>query len=81
MPNAPNPGPRGRHTALRSPTVFWVAVVACTVVIRPDLMPNLSFTTWEVSTRKSNGSLGLWHIRHVFWGNDTSQGLGWRLRL
>jgi hypothetical protein len=27
-------------------TVFCVAVVACTVVMRPSLMPNLSFTTW-----------------------------------
>src|SRR5215475_13687893 len=26
-------------------TVFWVAVIACTVVIRPSTMPNLSCTT------------------------------------
>ena len=26
-------------------TVFWVAVVACTVVIRPSTIPKLSFST------------------------------------
>lgn len=28
-------------------TVFWVAVDACTVVIRPSSMPNFSCTTWK----------------------------------
>src|SRR3954464_14194174 len=33
-------------------TVFWVAVVACTVVIRPRLMPQLSFTTLAIGARQ-----------------------------
>ena len=35
-----------RQSLLEGPsTVFWVAVVACTVVRRPSTMPNLSCTT------------------------------------
>ena len=33
-------------------TVFWVAVAACTVVIRPRLMPNLSFSTLATGARQ-----------------------------
>ena len=36
------------HTFLEGPsTVFCVAVVAWTVVIKPSLMPNLSLMTWR----------------------------------
>lgn len=35
-----------RQSLLEGPsTVFWVAVVAWTVVMRPSTMPNLSFIT------------------------------------
>ncbi|GIL66019.1 hypothetical protein Vafri_19657, partial [Volvox africanus] len=33
-------------------TVFWVAVVACTVVIRPSLMPNLALITFASGARQ-----------------------------
>ena len=33
-------------------TVFWVAVVACTVVIRPRLMPHLSCSTLATGARQ-----------------------------
>src|SRR5689334_17290351 len=33
-------------------TVFWVAVVACTVVIRPSTIPNLSCTTLASGARQ-----------------------------
>src|SRR5512135_3522512 len=33
-------------------TVFWVAVAACTVVIRPRLMPQLSFSTLATGARQ-----------------------------
>merc|ERR1719284_954503 len=33
-------------------TVSWVAVIACTVVISPSLMPNLSFTTFASGARQ-----------------------------
>merc|ERR1719335_1697804 len=33
-------------------TVNWVAVIACTVVIRPSTMPNLSFTTFASGARQ-----------------------------
>src|SRR5699024_8619082 len=33
-------------------TVFWVAVVECTVVIRPSVMPNLSFRTLAMGARQ-----------------------------
>src|SRR3954470_8740401 len=42
-----------RQSFLDGPsTVFWVAVVACTVVIRPRLMPQLSFTTLAIGARQ-----------------------------
>merc|ERR1719353_2807712 len=33
-------------------TVNWVAVIACTVVMRPSTMPNLSFTTFASGARQ-----------------------------
>merc|ERR1719219_3006257 len=33
-------------------TVSWVAVIACTVVIRPSTMPNFSWTTLEMGARQ-----------------------------
>merc|ERR1719359_319508 len=33
-------------------TVSWVAVIACTVVMRPSAMPNLSFTTFASGARQ-----------------------------
>ena len=33
-------------------TVFWVAVAACTVVIRPRLMPKASFSTLATGARQ-----------------------------
>merc|ERR1740138_739218 len=33
-------------------TVSWVAVTACTVVMRPSAMPNLSFTTFASGARQ-----------------------------
>merc|ERR1719473_923250 len=33
-------------------TVSWVAVIACTVVISPSLIPNLSFTTFASGARQ-----------------------------
>src|SRR3954470_1650475 len=33
-------------------TVFWVAVAACTVVIRPRLMPHLSLSTFARGARQ-----------------------------
>ena len=33
-------------------TVFWVAVAACTVVIRPFSMPNLSLSTLATGARQ-----------------------------
>src|SRR5512136_3284146 len=33
-------------------TVFWVAVAACTVVIRPRLIPQLSFSTLATGARQ-----------------------------
>ena len=33
-------------------TVFWVAVVACTVVIRPSVMPHLSWRTFAMGARQ-----------------------------
>src|SRR6187549_2581367 len=42
-----------RQSFLDGPsTVFWVAVVACTVVIRPRLMPQLSFKTLATGARQ-----------------------------
>src|SRR5262245_11399745 len=42
-----------RQSLLDGPsTVFWVAVAACTVVIRPRLMPHLSFSTLAIGARQ-----------------------------
>src|SRR5512139_3461908 len=42
-----------RQSFLDGPsTVFWVAVAACTVVIRPRLMPQLSFNTLATGARQ-----------------------------
>ncbi|KFM23161.1 hypothetical protein F751_3352, partial [Auxenochlorella protothecoides] len=42
-----------RQSFLDGPsTVFWVAVVACTVVISPSLMPNLSWMTLARGARQ-----------------------------
>src|SRR5574343_289674 len=42
-----------RQSLLDGPsTVFWVAVAACTVVIRPRLMPHLSFSTLASGARQ-----------------------------
>src|SRR5450830_695070 len=42
-----------RQSLLEGPsTVFWVAVAACTVVIRPRLMPHLSCTTLASGARQ-----------------------------
>ena len=47
---APRP-PRQSFTEGLS-TVFWVAVVACTVVIKPLTMPKLSCTTLAIGARQ-----------------------------
>src|SRR5215510_421378 len=42
-----------RQSLLEGPsTVFCVAVVACTVVIRPRLIPKLSFRTFAIGARQ-----------------------------
>src|SRR6218665_1790227 len=42
-----------RQSLLDGPsTVFWVAVAACTVVIRPRLMPHLSCSTLATGARQ-----------------------------
>ncbi|MNC91009.1 hypothetical protein D3C83_71910 [compost metagenome] len=42
-----------RQSLLEGPsTVFCVAVAACTVVIRPRLMPHLSFSTFATGARQ-----------------------------
>src|SRR5690606_35354935 len=42
-----------RQSLLDGPsTVFWVAVAACTVVIRPRLMPHLSLSTLATGARQ-----------------------------
>src|SRR4030065_227167 len=42
-----------RQSLLDGPsTVFWVAVAACTVVINPRLMPQLSFSTLATGARQ-----------------------------
>src|SRR3954470_10951161 len=42
-----------RQSLLDGPsTVFCVAVVACTVVIRPRLMPNVSFNTFAIGAKQ-----------------------------
>jgi hypothetical protein len=49
-----NPAPRPpRQSFLLGPsTVFWVAVTACTVVIRPSSIPQLSCTTFVIGARQ-----------------------------
>ena len=42
-----------RQSFLEGPsTVFWVAVAACTVVMRPRLMPKASFSTLATGARQ-----------------------------
>ena len=42
-----------RQSLLDGPsTVFWVAVAACTVLIRPRLMPKLSLSTLATGARQ-----------------------------
>ena len=46
--------PRPPRQSLREEpsTVIWLAVAACTVVIRPRLMPHLSFSTLTTGARQ-----------------------------
>src|SRR5574339_695315 len=46
------PRPPRQSLLLGPSTVFWVAVAACTVVIRPRLMPHLSLTTLATGARQ-----------------------------
>src|ERR1700712_1454257 len=46
------PRPPRQSLLLGPSTVFWVAVVACTVVIRPRLMPHLSWITLASGARQ-----------------------------
>src|SRR5881227_2119043 len=46
------PRPPRQSLLLGPSTVFWVAVVACTVVIRPRLMPHLSCSTLATGARQ-----------------------------
>jgi hypothetical protein len=46
------PRPPRQSLLLGPSTVFCVAVVACTVVIRPRLMPHLSWTTLASGARQ-----------------------------
>src|SRR3954467_5202875 len=46
------PRPPRQSLLLGPSTVFWVAVVACTVVIRPRLMPKVSFSTLATGARQ-----------------------------
>src|ERR1700748_2216301 len=46
------PRPPRQSLLLGPSTVFCVAVVACTVVIRPRLMPHLSFSTLARGVRQ-----------------------------
>src|SRR3954462_6199490 len=42
-----------RQSLLEGPsTVFWVAVAACTVVINPRLIPQVSFNTFAIGARQ-----------------------------
>src|SRR5699024_11919544 len=50
LPEAARPP---RQSFMDTPsTVFWVAVVECTVVIRPSVMPQLSFSTLAMGARQ-----------------------------
>src|SRR6188768_2391130 len=46
------PRPPRQSLLLGPSTVFWVAVAACTVVIRPRLMPHLSWMTLASGARQ-----------------------------
>src|SRR5512133_4176114 len=46
------PRPPRQSLLLGPSTVFWVAVAACTVVIRPRLMPHLSLSTLATGARQ-----------------------------
>src|SRR6478735_6906147 len=46
------PRPPRQSLLLGPSTVFCVAVAACTVVIRPRLMPHLSFNTLAIGARQ-----------------------------
>src|SRR5690606_14360826 len=46
------PRPPRQSLADGPSTVFWVAVAACTVVIRPRLMPHLSCSTLATGARQ-----------------------------
>ena len=46
------PRPPRQSLLLGPSTVFCVAVAACTVVIRPRLMPHLSFSTLASGARQ-----------------------------
>ena len=46
------PRPPRQSLLLGPSTVFCVAVAACTVVIRPRLMPHLSFSTLATGARQ-----------------------------
>src|SRR3569832_88870 len=46
------PRPPRQSLLLGPSTVFWVAVAACTVLIRPRLMPQLSFSTLAMGARQ-----------------------------
>src|SRR6476469_2813675 len=46
------PRPPRQSLLLGPSTVFCVAVAACTVVIRPRLMPHLSFSTFAIGARE-----------------------------
>ena len=46
------PRPPRQSLLLGLSTVFWVAVAACTVVIRPRLIPHLSFNTLATGAKQ-----------------------------
>ena len=46
------PRPPRQSLLLGPSTVFWVAVAACTVVIKPRLMPHVSFNTLATGAKQ-----------------------------
>ena len=48
----PAPRPPRQSLPLGPSTVFWVAVVACTVVISPSLMPKFSWMIFASGARQ-----------------------------
>ncbi len=48
----PAPRPPRQSFAEGLSTVFCVAVVACTVVIKPSLMPQLSLSTFAIGAKQ-----------------------------